>query len=305
MSDLLHAYWSGALRRLQAEVDGFAQLVKHRGEQGRENELALARMLTSLIPARFGTGSGLLIDSEERQSPQTDVIIYERAMDASLFAQANQVLFPIEACYATVEVKTTLSAEDVADFGVQQARAQELLGKRGHRDESLTPVSCLFAYSAWARPQTVLKHLLDIDATCRPELFCIVDSGCVGGVGGRLGWDDPDEFKAGMTYLYEATEAGPARRPATTKERFETIGGSTYAVFREGKDAYYLIDAPRALVLFLEALLRATHSKADGRETILSLYMNEALRRVDIVTPPTPEELDEQMSEAEVGTAGG
>jgi hypothetical protein len=87
MADVVRTYWAGALRRLQAEVDGLSRVVGHAGERGRENEVALVRLLSSLIPRRFGTGSGILIDSHDRQSPQVDVVIYESTMEATLFAQ--------------------------------------------------------------------------------------------------------------------------------------------------------------------------------------------------------------------------
>lgn len=282
----LHAYWSGVLRRLQAEVDAFAQLVHHHGEQGRENEMALARLLTSLIPARFGTGSGLLIDRVDTQSPQTDVIVYELAMEATLFAQTNQVLFPIESCYAAIEVKTTLSAEDVADFGANSARLAALQPARSHLDGSTTPVSCLVAYSAWARPETVFKHLVALDPALRPDLICIVDAGCVGGRADLLGWTG--DYGLAQTFLYEPGDP-PTLRPAGRTD-FETIGNTTYTVYRVDKSVSYLVDAARALLIFLEAVLKAIHAKADGRTSILSLYLTDEIARVDLhmnqIDPP-------------------
>lgn len=277
MGSVVRSYWAGALRRLQAEVDGLAKLVEHSGEQGRENELALARVLASLIPGRFGTGSGLLIDANDQQSAQVDVVIFEQAMEAALFAQTTQLLFPIEAVYGAIEVKTTLTAEDVVEFGVKSAKLHALEARRAHVDGSNRPLNCLFAYSSWALPKTVMEHLVKLDPGLRPDLACVVDQGLICGTPEVLGWNDDVEFAGGVSYLYDSDgQLVPA-----TEKKVQHVDGLPYSVMRLGKDAGALIDAARGLLLFLEALLRSLHSKSDQRPTVLTLYLDDALKRVD------------------------
>ena len=122
------------------------------GERGRENELALAQVLSSLIPQRFGTGSGPLIDAADKQSGQVDVVIFEHAVEATLFAQTTQLLYPIETVYATIEVKTKLRAEDLFEFQDKTMKLRSLTAGRPHLDGSTAPLNCLFAYTAWAMP---------------------------------------------------------------------------------------------------------------------------------------------------------
>lgn len=276
MGSVVRSYWAGALRRLQAEVDGLAKLVEHSGEQGRENELALARVLASLIPGRFGTGSGLLIDASDQQSAQVDVVIFEQAMEAALFAQTTQLLFPIEAVYAAIEVKTTLTAEDVVEFGVKSAKLHALKARREHVDGSKRPLNCLFAYSSWALPKTVIEHLARLDSRLCPDLVCVVDQGLICGTPEALGWKDDAGFAGGVAYLYDSLgDLVPA-----TEKRVQHVEGLPYSVMRLGKDTGALVDAARGLLLFLEALLRGLHSKSDQRPTVLTLYLDDAMRRV-------------------------
>src|SRR5437879_9254003 len=92
---IVEQYWTGVLRRLQAEVENFNRLIEHQGEKGRENESSLARILERLVPTRYGIGSGLLFDAGGKQSRQMDIVVHEQGDEPALLAQTNQVLFPV------------------------------------------------------------------------------------------------------------------------------------------------------------------------------------------------------------------
>jgi hypothetical protein len=59
------------------------------------NELALARLLESFVPERVGVGTGVLIDSADKQSQQTDVVLFDRGNQPAVIAHTMQVLFPV------------------------------------------------------------------------------------------------------------------------------------------------------------------------------------------------------------------
>jgi len=296
--ELVHAYWTGALRRLQAEVDGLAKLVEHAGEQGRENELALSRMLSSLIPKRFGTGSGLLIDSKDSQSPQIDVVVYEQVMETALFAQTTQLLFPVEACYAAIEVKTTLRATDLTQFAASAGRVNALSPLKTHADGSAHPLKCLFAYSGWARPDKILEHILKLEDDQRPDLFYIVKLGLVGGRKDilRLPFTPPvdAEYVAGLTCRLavgpddepERSEAGEWMFDMGTDAKPLVVDGVNYPQLRVAPRSYVYIDAARGLLVFLECLIRALQNKVGGEESVLTLYFTEQMSAVRRVTSP-------------------
>lgn len=283
MTKTVRSYWSGALHRLQAEVQSFSKLVEHEAEKGRENELVLARVLSSLIPQRFGTGSGLLIDSNDKQSRQIDVIIFEQAMEAALFAQTTQLLYPVETVYAAIEVKTTLRADDIVQYGESVRRTAELTSKRAHRDGNFHPVNCLFAYSAWAMPETVAAHLLALPSTCRPDVFCVVDQGFVGGKPSTFDSSSGEsgDFVMGITFLQDANDL-----PIVVDKPTDNVRGETaHRTLRITKGQYGLVDPARALLLFLDSLLGELHRKSDGGESVLSLYLDEGLRALRAVQP--------------------
>lgn len=283
MAGVLITYWSGALRRLQAEVDGLSRVIEHNLTMGEENEAALSRMLVNFIPGRFGTGSGLLLDSTDKQSKQADVVIFEKSADAAIFAQTTQLLFPVESVYATIEVKTSLSADDVVKVGKAVARLKELTSTKPHADGLSRPLICLFAYSAWAKPSTVLEHLMNLPAEQRPDLVLVVSSAFVAGEGSYLGWDTPD-FAGGQAFVADGPSEDAQPVVMATKADQVVYNGHTFNTFAtESLTERKLCDSPRALLIFLEAFLSALQKKVDGTEPFMRHYMTSSFRKVDPV----------------------
>lgn len=101
-------------------------LVPHQGERGRANELTMAQLLENLLPPTIGVGSGVIIDSGGRASKQSDIVLYNRNNQPQLIAQSLQLLFPVEVVYGTVEVKSRLTKEDVADIAAKATAQREL-----------------------------------------------------------------------------------------------------------------------------------------------------------------------------------
>ncbi|MGH3686103.1 MAG: DUF6602 domain-containing protein [Pseudonocardiaceae bacterium] len=141
---LVEEYWDGVLRRLQAEVDIFARLVRHQGERGRENELAFVRLLEGLVPKRYGLGSGMLIDSGDRFAKQTDIVVFDQSNGPTILAQTTQLLFPVEQVRVCVEIKTTLTKEEIKDCGKKKAALLSLKPTGGDN----YPLFVVLAYHA-------------------------------------------------------------------------------------------------------------------------------------------------------------
>ena len=282
MAEVLRTYWAGALRRLQAEVDGLARVVEHNLTMGEENEAALSRMLTNLIPRRFGTGSGLLIDSEDHQSRQTDIVIYERTMDASLFAQTSQLLFPVEACYATIEVKTRLTKEDIPKIGDAVGRVRGLTSTRTHLDDTQHPLTCVFAYGAWAKPKTVFDEFHALEEAKRPDLILVCDAGLLAGRTDLLQWATDEPYAGGVAFVTtKATNGTTAVLEVETKDPHYVLDGVTYPTYtRTSFTQRYLCDSSRALLLFLEALLANVQQKVDLEPGFMRHYIGDSLREV-------------------------
>jgi Domain of unknown function (DUF6602) len=281
---VIEAYWEGVLQRLQAEVDVFARLVRHSGEQGRENEVALQRLLERLVPARFGVGSGLIIDRHDNYSKQTDLVVYDLADEPSVLAQTTQLIYPIESVLAAIEVKTTLRDADITDC-IQKKKALLNLEPWRPQGDGTTnhPMFVVLAYDSDQSPKLIARKLLtDSDAAMRPELLCVLRYGFLAGAEKFL----PNQgagYSTGLTPLRNEEDtdwryAGPESDGAQ-----EPVHGRMYPVVKV--DTEVLVSNPaRALLLFVEALVRRLMVQQGHQEPAISEYLDEQIRRLFIVT---------------------
>ena len=277
----LEQYWAGVLQRLRAEVDVFARLVGHMGERGRLNELALARLLESFVPERVGVGTGLLIDSEDCQSQQTDVILFDQGNQPAVMAQTTQVLFPVEVTLGCVEVKTSLTSDGVKDC---LAKAKSLHQLKPVSDFPGTPPFAVLAYNAGLGPKGFVESFKR-DSTHRPDLLCVLEIGLVAGGPGVLDDNQPD-WKAGLALAQTDNQDGSWDLVVVdgTQEHVEHEGRLASVV--EHGDRCYVADPGRALLLFAEALARLVAKRSDSPNPAISHYLSDRTRELVLLDAP-------------------
>jgi hypothetical protein len=112
--DFLNKYYDGVTQRLQSEIDFLNRLIPHTVERGTANEHALRNLLVKFLPKRYNIGSGIVIDKDGSCSKQVDIIIYDSDFHPELFSQgAAASLFPVDVVYATIEIKTTMTKDEM------------------------------------------------------------------------------------------------------------------------------------------------------------------------------------------------
>lgn len=278
-------YWTGVLQRLRAEVDVFARLVEHMGERGRMNELALTRLLESFVPSRIGVGTGVLFDSHDRQGPQTDVVLFDRANQPAIMAQTTQVLFPIEVATACVEVKTTLTSDAVKDCLDKRERLHALEPLEGDGAPPGPPPFVVLSYDAgFASPQAA------IDSFARspdhlPELLCVLEVGLIAGRADLLPGAE-GQWGCGVALAQEDDGAGGWKlvEIGPEHERVEVAGQLVPVVEHDGN--VHAADPGRALLLFAEALARIAAERSGAPVPVLSRYLTDRVRDLAWLTPP-------------------
>lgn len=278
---ILEEYWSGVLRRLQAEVDTFNRLIDHQATKGGENEVSLARVLERLVPRRFGVGSGLLIDRRGKYSKQMDIVVFDQTDEPALLAQTNQVLFPIENVRFCIEVKTRLDKDEIEDAEEKRASIHALTSL-----EPLPPLALVSYMSSQTLP-TVGRHLRDgvrAGADGRVDLALVVDQALIAGQAALLPTlatqaAPPVDYVVGVTPLQvvEGGERQVGRHVAPNPADLSTqmlVGGHLYTV---ASTPYgdVLAESSRALLLFCEAML-AHLARGQQRTSVLSDYITPA-----------------------------
>ena len=271
---VVERYWGGILQRLRAEVDVLSQLIEHRGEKGRANELALAQVLERFLPSRWSVGTGILIDSHGRSSRQMDIVIHETSDEPRVLAQTAQVLFPIETVVACVEVKTTLQTDDVVlDF----AAKREALGALKSTTNQ-TPLFALLAYNCEPSPDTIARRLREQEVRgLAPDLACILNWCALAGSTEVLG---SAGYIVGNCLLQRRGDDGgwdQAYVETESEGRAVVHDGALLPVIRrDGRR--YVGDPGRALLLFMEGLARASAARRGTPPPTLSAYLSADAR---------------------------
>lgn len=87
----------------------------HPGGKGSNREAIVRTFLTQYLPRRYGIGTGQLIHWDNLRSRQCDVVIYDRNNTPRLMPDERHSLFPVEAVFAIVEVKSKLTSAELSD----------------------------------------------------------------------------------------------------------------------------------------------------------------------------------------------
>jgi len=106
----LERFFEEVADTMRLKFHGWEQDLPHHGERGGIRERRVATFLRSILPQRYGIGSGHIIDSKGRTSGQIDIVIYDALNGIHLPIDERYSLFPCESVYAAIEIKSTLTA---------------------------------------------------------------------------------------------------------------------------------------------------------------------------------------------------
>lgn len=191
-SAMLDAYFKALSEIMAAESRLFAEFYRHRGKLGENREALLQRFLATYLPRQFGVGTGFALFGTE-VSTQQDVVVYDQLTNPVLFPETVAPLFPPSAVSAVVEVKSTLTADELQETAAKaQALKRALRASFAHhpappRSEALVG---LFTFRSRLHPADVLDELkaaeeeIGADVRDRLDVVCLLGSGLL--LGGSL-----------------------------------------------------------------------------------------------------------------------
>lgn len=113
---VLPEYLSDVAREMRSKSASIRRdFATHRLSAGENREDLVVTFLTNHLPHKFGVSSGMVISHEGVFSNQADLVVVDALNNSPLYAATRNKLWPAEAVYALVEVKTTLSPADLKD----------------------------------------------------------------------------------------------------------------------------------------------------------------------------------------------
>lgn len=127
---VLPEYLSDVAREMRSQSASIRRdFATHRLSAGENREELVAKFLTDHLPQKFGISSGMVISHEGAFSNQADLVVVDVLNNSPLYAATRNQLWPVEAVYALVEVKTTLNPADLKDC-INKGRKFKMLPRR-------------------------------------------------------------------------------------------------------------------------------------------------------------------------------
>lgn len=152
--------------KLLADFNASAQIV-HNVVKGDFREDYLREFLEDgKLTPKYGIGSGLIISPSNQESNQSDLIIYDRdKCPAWMYSKRVQV-FPIEGIYGIIEVKSSLTKNELCK-GLKQI---ETLRSMTPKNTTL-PFGIIFGYQVYENSLESLQQNLRDYQREKPSLF--------------------------------------------------------------------------------------------------------------------------------------
>ena len=156
---------------------------RHRQSAGDNREDLVGDLLRGILPKRFGISTGLIFSGTGMFSNQADLIVVDELNNAPLYPDKSNQLWPVEAVYALIEVKTHLNPSDIDD-SVRKGRNFKSLTRRfsdDHESQSRKIDDSLFIIWAFESPEavTVKKNLTEALSTVpvdeQPDFIIVPD----------------------------------------------------------------------------------------------------------------------------------
>lgn len=154
---------------------------RHRPSAGTNREDIVAQFLAGHLPKRVDVSSGLVFSHDNMFSKQADLVVVDSQNNAPLYPQSSNMLWPVEAVYALIEVKTRLNPYDLRDAILKGRRFKSLTRK--FCETGLVPRITESLFVIWAfespKPSTLKRHLLEtlheVPHAEQPDLIVVPD----------------------------------------------------------------------------------------------------------------------------------
>jgi hypothetical protein len=179
----VHEYFADIAEELSRRSDrirlGFST---HRPSAGENREGIVASFLRDYLPQAFGIDTGLILSTSGEFSNEADVVVVDQIYNAPLYPSEPNKLWLIESVYALIEVKTTLTPDELQDAIQKCRRFKTLPRKFDSLPEPPRIADSLFVLWAFngPKPETIkanlLKALHDVPVAEQPDFMVIPDS---------------------------------------------------------------------------------------------------------------------------------
>jgi hypothetical protein len=124
-SEVFRAVLDEAAEKLALSSKG-ATAFKHSGIRGDERAASLAEFLREHLPGDFDVAKGEAIDYKDARTGQLDLVVYDRSGSSPILIRNENILLPCESLYVVIEVKTTLTQDELNNAYLSAVKVRSL-----------------------------------------------------------------------------------------------------------------------------------------------------------------------------------
>lgn len=169
-------------KKMKIDFEEITSKIQHNGEKGTARENILQEYLKSYIPEKYSFSKGTIVDCKDVQSKQIDIIIHDKFLTPYLVDMNDTKIIPIESVYGVIEVKSTLSKDELRKC-VKNIESVRKLQKKTISDYNFPTAGMVFAYNSDASLEAIYKNLNelseDVDIDKRISCVCVLNKGVI------------------------------------------------------------------------------------------------------------------------------
>jgi len=183
---------SDASKKLRTDFEYIRKTNPHAGEKGEEVQEILKHFLNSHLPRRFSASSGIIIDTCNNMSKQTDVIIYDNLSSPIYRSSETTQIVPYDTVASVIEVKSCLNGKELGDAYEKIASCKQLkkrpfsqLDQRptGARLTTVGTYGIIFGFASDTKLETLAEHMKELNKETEsrlwPDMVIVLDKGII------------------------------------------------------------------------------------------------------------------------------
>lgn len=170
---------------LKDEFDIQTKDIQHNPSKGTMREDSLKDALRKIVPVKYEFGSGTVVDAHGVQSRQQDFLLYDAFSSPTFLKKQSSLVLPIESIYAAIEVKSTISNQEL-EKAVKNF--DSLMSLEKNTINSFIPITgnnsimgLVFAYTSNSSLETLTNRMIELNESLpvnhRIGCVCVLDKG--------------------------------------------------------------------------------------------------------------------------------
>lgn len=138
---------SREVQKMLSESDS-VKTITHTGLKGTFREFSLSNFLKNFLPLSFGVGSGQIQDCYGNQSPETDLLIWDKNLLPPIISNDTLGIYPLESCVYYFEIKTEINATNIKDAINKAWKIENLTFLQTYQNPKTRIAKIFFAYTS-------------------------------------------------------------------------------------------------------------------------------------------------------------